>query len=67
MADSLLARKYFDGIYIPSGLLVVGTLIVKKEWTPYAVLIAILLGSIKFYNNRMAQSRSMAIPVGHPN
>ncbi|KAK0738594.1 hypothetical protein B0T18DRAFT_333498 [Schizothecium vesticola] len=51
MADSLLARKYFDGIYIPSGLLVVGTLIVKKEWAPYAVLIALLLGSIKFYNN----------------
>lgn len=59
MADSLLARKYFDGIYIPSGLLVVGTLIVKKEWAPYAVLVAILLGSIKFYNSRMAQSRPL--------
>lgn len=49
--DSLLARKYFDGIYIPCGLLVIGTIIVKREWVPYAVLVAIALGSMKYYNN----------------
>jgi len=54
--DSLLARKYFDGIYIPCGLLVIGTIIVKREWAPYAVLVAIALGSMKYYNNRMPQS-----------
>ena len=52
MSDSLLARKYVDGIYIPLGLLVVGTAIVKREWTAYALLLGIVLGGIKFYNNR---------------
>ncbi|KAK0710889.1 hypothetical protein B0H67DRAFT_516543 [Lasiosphaeris hirsuta] len=51
MSDSLLARKYFDGIYIPAGLLVFGTAIVKREWVVYAILAAIALGSLKFYNN----------------
>ena len=52
MADSLLARKYFDGIYIPVGLLVLGTAIVKREWTPYALLLGIALGTLKFFNSR---------------
>lgn len=53
MADSLLARKYVDGIYIPLGLLVVGTAIVKREWTAYALLLGIVMGSMKYYRNRM--------------
>ncbi len=52
MADSLLARKYIDGIYIPLGLLVFGTAIVKREWTAYALLLGITLGSIKYFNSR---------------
>lgn len=52
MGESLLSRKYFDGIYIPAGLLVVGTAIVKIEWTLYAVLAAIALGGLKFFNTR---------------
>jgi cytochrome-b5 reductase len=48
MADSLLARKYVDGIYIPVGLLVVGTAIVKREWTAYALLLGIALGAMKY-------------------
>jgi cytochrome-b5 reductase len=54
MADSnsLLARKYVDGIYIPLGLLVVGTAIVKREWTPYALVLGIILGAIKYIRNR---------------
>ncbi|KAK4448579.1 NADH-cytochrome b5 reductase 1 [Podospora aff. communis PSN243] len=51
MSDSLLARKYFDGIYIPAGLIILGTFIVKKEWMPYAVVAAIALGSLKYFNN----------------
>ncbi|KAK4231557.1 hypothetical protein QBC38DRAFT_466054 [Podospora fimiseda] len=50
MADtSLLDRKYFDGIYIPAGLIVFGTAILKSPWLPYAVALAVLLGSLKFY------------------
>ncbi|KAK3900131.1 hypothetical protein C8A05DRAFT_45972 [Staphylotrichum tortipilum] len=52
MSDSLFARKYIDGIYIPLGLLVVGTAIVKIEWTGYALILGVLLGSIKFINSR---------------
>ncbi|CCC05385.1 hypothetical protein SMACR_08879 [Sordaria macrospora] len=46
--ESLLERKYFDGIYIPAGLLVFGTVIVKSEWTLYAALAALVLGAIKY-------------------
>jgi cytochrome-b5 reductase len=53
MADvPLTARKYFDGVYIPAGLLVFGTFIVKKEWTPYAALVAVILSVWKFNSLR---------------
>lgn len=51
MANDLLSRSYIDGVYIPSGLLVVGCLIVKREWAPYAVVLALLLGGWKVYSN----------------
>ena len=53
MPESYLSRKYFDGIYIPAGLLVFGTVICKMEWAPYAALLALALGVLKFYNMRM--------------
>lgn len=49
MSLPLSSKAYIDGIYIPAGLLVVGTLIVKREWTPFAALIAIVLGSLKYW------------------
>ena len=52
MADSLASKKYLDGIYIPAGLIVVGVYIVKKEWFPYAVALAVALGALKFFNLR---------------
>ena len=52
MERSLASREYRDGVYIPAGLLVVGTLIVKRDWLPYAVLVALALGSWKFYSMR---------------
>lgn len=50
--DGLLARQYIDYIYVPAGLLVVGTAIVKMDWTPYAVLLAIALGVWNYYSFR---------------
>jgi len=47
-----LSRQYIDGVYIPSGLLIVGCLIVKREWLPFAVAIALMLGGWKIYNSR---------------
>jgi len=52
-SESLLARKYFDGIYIPLGLIVLGTAIIKTEWTHYALLVGIVLGGIKYYRMSM--------------
>jgi hypothetical protein len=51
--NEFLTRKYIDGVYIPSGLLVFGCLIVKREWVPYAVVLALLLGGYKVYSNSM--------------
>jgi len=49
--NEYLTKKYIDGVYIPSGLLVFGCLIVKREWVPYAVLLALALGSYKVWSN----------------
>ena len=56
MGDSLASKKFVDGIYIPAGLLVIGTVIVKREWTPYAVLLALALGVYKYLNSCMFSS-----------
>ncbi|KAI1807984.1 ferredoxin reductase-like protein [Daldinia bambusicola] len=47
----LSSKAYIDGIYIPAGLLVLGTFIVKKEWTPAAALVAIALGFLKYFRS----------------
>ena len=41
-----------NGVYIPAGLLMVGTLVVKAAWFPYAVLLSIALGGYKIFNSR---------------
>ncbi|EFQ24978.1 oxidoreductase FAD-binding domain-containing protein [Colletotrichum graminicola] len=48
MADSLASRKYFDNVYIPAGLIIVGCAITKSEWVPYAVLLSLALAAYKF-------------------
>ncbi|QDS69562.1 NADH-cytochrome b5 reductase [Venturia effusa] len=49
----ILATQYVQGVYIPSGLLILGTFIIKQEWLPYAVALAAVLGSWKVWNNRV--------------
>ncbi|MCJ1223369.1 NADH-cytochrome b5 reductase [Toensbergia leucococca] len=51
--DNFLSQQYINGVYIPSGLLLVGVGIVKREWLPYAVVVAVLLGAWKVYNNQV--------------
>ncbi|KAL7798397.1 ferredoxin reductase-like protein [Trichoderma ceciliae] len=48
--DGVFARQYIDYIYVPAALLVVGTVIVKSEWTPYAVLVAVVLGTYNYFS-----------------
>ena len=52
LPKSLLAPQYINGIYIPSALLIIGTLICKKEWVVYAALMAVTFSAFKLYNNR---------------
>lgn len=50
MPEPLSSRKYFDAVYIPVGLIIVGTIIVKREWTPYSIVLALALGGWKFFS-----------------
>lgn len=52
MAASPFEPQYVHGIYIPSALLLVGTYIVKSDWLPYAVGLAVVLGGWKVYASR---------------
>ena len=49
--SSAFAPQYVNGVYIPAGLLIVGIAIVKREWLPYAVALAAVLGAWKVYSN----------------
>ena len=46
-----LAPSYVNGIYIPTGLLLFGVYIVKKDWLPYAAALAVALASLQIFNN----------------
>jgi len=50
--NKYLSKAFIDGVYIPSGLLVFGVLIVKKEWLPFAVALAAILGGYKIWSTR---------------
>lgn len=50
--NGYLSRVYIDYVYAPAALLIVGTLIVKKEWAPYSALLALLFGAYNFWNFR---------------
>ena len=59
MGESVLSRTFFDGVYIPAGLIVVGTFILKREYVPYAAALALALGSYRFYDlRRLSMCRS---------
>jgi hypothetical protein len=45
------ASQYINGVYIPVGLLIGGIAIIKREWLPYAVVVAVVLGFWKVYIN----------------
>jgi hypothetical protein len=56
-----LATQYVQGIYIPAGLLIFGTFIIKKEWLLYSVALAAVLGTWKVWMNR----KSIPSQAGH--
>ncbi|KAL2064328.1 hypothetical protein VTL71DRAFT_4822 [Oculimacula yallundae] len=50
--SEFFSKSNVNGIIIPSSLLVVGTLIVKQEWLPWACLLAAVLSGWKLFNTR---------------
>ncbi|EXF85289.1 NADH-cytochrome b5 reductase 1 [Colletotrichum fioriniae PJ7] len=66
--SELTTRKYFDNIYIPAGLIVFGCFITKREWTPYAVALALALAAYKFNAMReFGPSRNTSeLPTDNP-
>lgn len=51
MSSPYLSKDFVNGVYIPSGILIVGCLIAKQDWLPYAVVVALVLGGIKVFTN----------------
>ncbi|KAG4442409.1 NADH-cytochrome b5 reductase [Cadophora sp. M221] len=50
--SEFLSKQNINGIIIPSGLLVLGTFIVKQEWMPWACLLAAVLSGLKLFTLR---------------
>jgi hypothetical protein len=62
-----MSSQYVNGVYIPAGLLIVGTAIMKKEWVPFAVVLAAVLGAYKVFSNSEFRSITMSCAIGmHP-
>ncbi|KAL4803437.1 NADH-cytochrome b5 reductase 1 [Aspergillus unguis] len=55
------------GIYLPSALLVVGTLIVKKEWVPFAVVLAAGFVAFKLFTGGSSAARKVLNPTDFQN
>lgn len=49
---SALSPQYVTGVYIPSALLLMGVAITKKEWLPFAAIVAALFGAYRIYSSR---------------
>ncbi|KAL9120419.1 MAG: hypothetical protein Q9187_003029 [Circinaria calcarea] len=58
---SFLSPQYIHGVYIPSGLLIVGVAICKFEWLPYAIALALALGSYKIHQNRLPIGQHISV------
>jgi cytochrome-b5 reductase len=50
-SSSFLSKEFVQGVYLPSGLVVLGTAIVKREWLPLAILVAVALGGYKIWSS----------------
>jgi len=62
MGNPALSQANINGVYIPSALLVLGVAIVRKEYVPYAIVLAALVGGIKMYASGGLSSRKVLKP-----
>ncbi|KAL8969246.1 MAG: hypothetical protein Q9183_002089 [Haloplaca sp. 2 TL-2023] len=49
---SAFSQQYITGVYVPSALLIVGVALAKREWVPFAVVIALVLGGYKYWSTQ---------------
>ena len=49
---SAFSTQYITGVYVPSALLLVGVALAKREWLPFAAVIALVLGGYKYWSTR---------------
>ncbi|MCJ1276500.1 NADH-cytochrome b5 reductase [Puttea exsequens] len=47
---SLFSPQFITGVYLPTGLLLVGVGLTKPEWLPYAVAASLVLSTLKIYS-----------------
>lgn len=57
-----LSSQYILGVYVPSAILLVVTALVKRDWIPFAAIIAASLGTWTVYSNR-ENPRPIAYPL----
>lgn len=63
--NKYLSKDFINGVYIPSGLVVFGVLIVKSEWLPYAVVLTALLAGFKVWSTRMCSLPVLLLDIGN--
>jgi len=62
MGNPAFSQANINGVYIPSVLLIVGVAIIKREYVPYAVAIAALVGGYKIFAGGPPSSRKVLKP-----
>jgi cytochrome-b5 reductase len=62
MGNPAFSQANINGVYIPSVLLIVGVAIIKREYVPYAVAIAALVGGYKIFASGPPSSRKVLKP-----
>jgi len=62
MGNPAFSQANINGVYIPSVLLIVGVAIIKRDYVPYAVAIAALVGGYKIFASGPPSSRKVLKP-----
>jgi len=62
--NKYLSSQFRDGVYIPAGLLIFGTLIAKRDWLPYAIALTVVLAGYKIWS---MQERKVLKPAEFQN
>ena len=61
--NTFMSRHLIDYVYVPAALLVVGTLIVKRDWTPYSVALAVAFGTYNFFQFRQYSPNNVTVAL----